>query len=537
MQTGKVLVLGGGYVGSRFCISHPNGTITTATSEEKVSSLTSKGVQCFKWKIEDEKTWVNLPQRDSVRAVLLTFAVSMSHASALQRLLNLYVGVPFICWGTTSVFSSYRSDSGITEINPLTGLGVNGQPLTDRVNAENILIEGGAAILHLSGICDFEKRNVCSFVVRFKNGLNTINLIHVEDIIKITNVAIDKFKEVTRQRFIVTSGAYRANDLLSSLGLQTIPESPESLEENKLLSNYKIRRLLSADYRFELPVENFDETKVIKFSPNALLNYQNFLLQSGRWLGDWIRHQPSTKNISRFRSIRALTIKEPGVEMEHINLYFADQKNATPELRAFRGYHLNFSVTETGVTAVDLPIAHRLLMFKNRCGLMICINSIGYEAYFIVRNVRFSVVGVSQFSYIREVEAQEENQLEFSVPLFPWTENAIFSDPIPVQEVDPNEFNLPAGEWEIIDYPSLARKTIQTNAESPILHDFVMREGNTIFRLPDGVSIVGPRDFNTSPNEYSVSIIWKCEPLGFQRVISFHIINGVTYQAQCYHSN
>lgn len=57
-----------------------------------------------------------------------------------------------ICLSTCTIFRSKGYEDILDENSPLDGLSVYGKPQTDRVEAENWIINRKGTILHLSGI-------------------------------------------------------------------------------------------------------------------------------------------------------------------------------------------------------------------------------------------------------------------------------------------------------------------------------------------------------------------------------------------------
>lgn len=284
-----ILVLGGGWVGSRICLRDRSRFITTTRSVQKLSELSAMGINAVQFDLQKEETWSNLPPKSDVEATIFTFNILATHVHELERLWEKHISThrPVLCFGTTSIF--YRSDddfeSIVNESAPLTGKSwFTGAPLTDRVNGEEWILGKGATILHLSGITGDEEnesggnsagygppRNVRHYILMgyVQNGLKLVNAIHVNDIYNIALICIEKIKEysskeydggpepVRGQRIITSCGAFRVRDWTQALSLDQLPEIPpphDTMKRSTILSTAKLHSFLPADYEWTLPV-------------------------------------------------------------------------------------------------------------------------------------------------------------------------------------------------------------------------------------------------------------------------------------------
>ena len=277
MRIMSVLVLGGGWVGSRFCFRDPSIYITTARSVEKVAELTTTlGIKAIQFDLQKEETWSNLPLKSEIEATVITFALSDTHFSHLNRLWETHLATdkPIISLGTSSCFQSGGYDSIVDETALLTGKSVAGLPLTDRVQGEEWVLARGGAILHLSGIfgddevnngsCGYgPPRYIKTFLSKgyYKNGFALLNCIHITDICKIVDILIEKFKNdpalVCGQRILASCGAFRVQHLLRALSMDLLPEilPPHStMERSKILSTAKLHAFLPHNYEWIWPI-------------------------------------------------------------------------------------------------------------------------------------------------------------------------------------------------------------------------------------------------------------------------------------------
>jgi len=283
-----VLVLGGGWVGSRICLRDPSKFITTARSVEKLSELNTR-VNAVHFDLLKEETWSNLPPKSDIEATIITFALSETHLPHLSKLWETHLATinPVICLGTSSCFHSAGYDSVVDETAPLTGYSVTGLPQIDRVKGEEWILARGATILHLSGIFGNEEthhrdsvggkarnqtdgygppRTIKSFLSKgyYKNGFKLLNCIHINDIYKIVNIFMEKIvkgsdgaDDIRGQRILTSCGAFRIQDLVRALNMDLLPEiiPPHStMEKSKILSTAKLHALLPDDYEWTLPI-------------------------------------------------------------------------------------------------------------------------------------------------------------------------------------------------------------------------------------------------------------------------------------------
>lgn len=261
-------------MGARLCLQNPSAGIITTRSRENLMQLNSLGLEAVEFDLAREDTWNNLPSRESVSSTVITFPLSRSQIPSLQKLLEEYVNVdrPILCLGTTSAFQVDDYTSVVSEKTPLTGLSITGKSLEDRTGGENWILSRGASVLHLSGIVGDEKERVSygkprfigPFVQGCNNGYKLVNVIHVTDICKILSFFLEKScraESIKGERLIVSSGAYRYQDLAKGLGLDPLPEiipTQETMKNSKIISVAKLCSMLPADYKWTLPVEGVE---------------------------------------------------------------------------------------------------------------------------------------------------------------------------------------------------------------------------------------------------------------------------------------
>ena len=277
-----VLVLGGGWVGTRMCASLNNywRMVTTARTTEKVAEYQSLGLSAVHFEMRDPSTWQNLPPSEEVVATILTFALDVSDKQFYQHLWSTTLNRtrPILCLGTSSSFAFEKERACVVnESCPVTGTGARGKSLVARTNGEAWAMEQGALILHLSGLCGDEiersagpsrghgnPRFAGDFARKgyLRNGLKLINLVHINDINRIVKHFIQAWAslrgKVSSTRILVSSGAYASQDIVTAQGgLDPLPEKPfpdPSIIGSKIVSNSLLRSLMPPKFSFQPPM-------------------------------------------------------------------------------------------------------------------------------------------------------------------------------------------------------------------------------------------------------------------------------------------
>lgn len=236
------LILGCGYVGSSFFKKRPDSFIT------RRSIQTDKDI---KFELSDKSTWNNLRNVDKV---LWTFPAA-SNELEIEFVTNLYekyfVDKKTIILSSTSAYLTEKNDQIINENSPIN-------LANPRFNAEEKLRKMGALILHLSGIIgpnriprNWYNQNKVLF------GLNTLNYIHVDDIIYFIDSLFEKFESF--QRFNLTSADYKShNQILNLLKQRRIISEKIKIpftnlsKDSKRVDNKKILEYLECgNYKFK----------------------------------------------------------------------------------------------------------------------------------------------------------------------------------------------------------------------------------------------------------------------------------------------
>ena len=284
------LVLGGGWTGRRICLRDPTRFVTTTRTQEKLSELTSLGINAVQFDLMDDTTWSNLPDKSDVEATIFTFEILSTQLALFVRLWKNHIASdkPVLCFGTSSCFQGGGDHmSVINESLPLTGKGVTGASLEDRVKGEEWMLKNGATILHLTGTVGDEEsdgkfgkstpRTIRSFISKgyIRNGLRLVNVIHINDIYKIALVSIERLRLEHQQntqdvstkdglevhargeRILASCGAFRVRDWVEALKFDPLPEilPPDvTMQRSKIVSIAKLSAFLPADYKWTLPL-------------------------------------------------------------------------------------------------------------------------------------------------------------------------------------------------------------------------------------------------------------------------------------------
>lgn len=179
---GTVLVLGGGWVGSRLArhlIAAGDDVVVTSRDpggwrdKKPYFRPVDPGAPLVQFELENEATWASLPDPASLRAAVVTFAVTDLPAALRfhdEYLRHARAGI--LC-GSTSVYAVDRPNQVVTEATPI-------QPTSDRGLAEEALRGRGATLLALGGIFggsstveDLSARSVCSCLGAWGPGCPT----------------------------------------------------------------------------------------------------------------------------------------------------------------------------------------------------------------------------------------------------------------------------------------------------------------------------------------------------------------------------
>ena len=227
-----ILILGGGYVGKPLGKSLSNSLVTYRSTREERAVF---------FNLHQQESWENLPR---AKNVAITFALYDQDIDLLESFYSsyLYTCQRIYLYSTTSIYRGKKGE--LDEQSPL-------DTAHNRYKVEKFLWGKGAIILPLSGICG-GKREPKNWLLqnKIKNGLKMVNLIHVDDIVALTKILLEK--EVTKQQRInLTAGAYRWDKIAKKLGLAV--DFEQNILQERVISNKKILGLVGKDYQFTNP--------------------------------------------------------------------------------------------------------------------------------------------------------------------------------------------------------------------------------------------------------------------------------------------
>lgn len=228
-----VLILGGGYVGQR--LADRLNAISSYRTHDR-----SNGVQSVQFDLNDPTSWKNLPD---VNTVIWTFpAKSLDHVKAFYKS-KLSADKKLIVYASTSCYQTLTEDDLVTENHPL-------ELSRDRVVGEEWLRDQGATILVLAGIYGPDREPINWLKKgRITTPDKRVNLIHVDDIVTITQRMINDDRHVRSERFNLADGqALHWKTIADHYQLPIIPSNKPY--ESKRVNNEKITNWLG-DFCFK----------------------------------------------------------------------------------------------------------------------------------------------------------------------------------------------------------------------------------------------------------------------------------------------
>ncbi|MFZ9594864.1 MAG: hypothetical protein ACO3A2_02175 [Bdellovibrionia bacterium] len=182
-----LLILGGGYVGSRVAEKYPEARVTHRNDFD----------------LRKRSTWsaelLRVPPGSSVLWTFPAAADPLDEALALEFFETHLKSCQVLILGTTSAYRVSVLDEWITEESELNW----DQP---RTRAEEKLRQKGACILHLAGIFG-PARDPLTWYQKgwIQAGLSDLNLIHVEDVVRVVGLLFAN-PQIASQRFNLSNG-------------------------------------------------------------------------------------------------------------------------------------------------------------------------------------------------------------------------------------------------------------------------------------------------------------------------------------------
>jgi nucleoside-diphosphate-sugar epimerase len=276
----RVLILGGGWVGSRVA-NHfaATGAAVTVTyrNPESIAHKPSyfkparlhPSVQQARFELESAESWANLPAAEGLTDVIVTFPLTDTetalafHDHYLRAVRNVLV-----C-SSTSVYDVRTPGALVTEETAL-------KEDTARGQVEERLRQRGATLLALGGIFgdgssadaaygelasdEPSERTVCSCLAMHTthapvtSAHKLINMVHVDDIVASMVACVRTPQPAARINLV--SCTFSLADLVDVCGLDVGARVDASLEadtSSKRICNAKLVRLLPDDHRLKVP--------------------------------------------------------------------------------------------------------------------------------------------------------------------------------------------------------------------------------------------------------------------------------------------
>lgn len=272
----RVLILGGGWVGSR-AANHiaQLGAEVTVTYRD-LGGLSAKpayfqpvelsaAVGRTRFELECRESWDNLPPPEELSDVIVTFPFAEAAAALAFHERYLCRARNVVLCSSTSIYQVAHPHALVTEETPL-------KPDTARGHAEEGLRKRGATLLALGGIFGDQaaadasphpsERTVCASLAMYtaqtpaSSAAKLINMVHVDDILATLSACLRTPQPGARVNVVGCTVALR--DLAAQCGLPSGASVDASLPadtSSKRICNAKLTKLLPPDHRFRTPLE------------------------------------------------------------------------------------------------------------------------------------------------------------------------------------------------------------------------------------------------------------------------------------------
>jgi len=261
-----VLILGAGWVGSRLAQSLADqGTPVVVT--HRPTTEVDKKPPYFRplslqpqlppdaqraFELDDPETWANLPPPESLRAVVITFALPASPEHFWREYLRRVPNV--VCYSSTSVYQVDEPGQLVDEATPVKGAG--------RAAAEAYVLDQGATVLTISGIFGERRspRGICTCLSTYTsaggvlNGNKRVNMVHVDDIIA-ASVACVKTPRPS-ERINVAGHHFRLSELIAHCKHPAVPDGPDTDLSSKCVCSTKLlTQVMPEGFDFVQPLD------------------------------------------------------------------------------------------------------------------------------------------------------------------------------------------------------------------------------------------------------------------------------------------
>ncbi|MEK7433413.1 MAG: hypothetical protein AABZ74_09800 [Cyanobacteriota bacterium] len=241
----KILLLGYGFVAYHLKkkLEKYNYSIFVSTRNPKENNYIKETDNSIIFDLNDESTYNNIPDN----CIIICF-FSLNNLEKTKKLYDVVKNKNSIIKIILSTTSLYKDKTGFITENSELDLTL------DRTLSELYLNEKQSNILHLSGIWG-EEKNPFNWLNKglIKNCYKTVNLIHIKDIVNVLLLLLES--NMSSERFNLSDGKkYLWKDIWSygitkSFVNVSCPE--KGFNEEKFISNDKIKKLLGQDYIFK----------------------------------------------------------------------------------------------------------------------------------------------------------------------------------------------------------------------------------------------------------------------------------------------
>ena len=242
-----VVILGCGWAGSRLKRQLLDSGYSRIISTLRNPPPEGSNIQLD---LSDRNTWANLPDLTEA-LVIWTFP-----AKPLELVKEFYTDVlkgvkKIVVYSTASVYKVSVPNETIDETSELSGKLLSGESAEPQIQGEEFLRDKGAIILTLTGICG-DERNPKTWIEKgyIRNGVQLVNLVHIDDIIATTIFFMTN--QISGERYNVSyPKAFQWNEIASHYGFGPIQEQPVN-ERSKVISSEKLCSIFRKEFKSPL---------------------------------------------------------------------------------------------------------------------------------------------------------------------------------------------------------------------------------------------------------------------------------------------
>lgn len=272
----RVLILGGGWVGSRAANYFAEQGADVTVTYRDLDGVSSKpayfqpvelspSIKRTRFELECTESWANLPLPEELADVIVTFPFTDADAALAFHERYLSKAPNVIVCSSTSIYKVEEPNALVTEDTPL-------RADTARGHAEEGLRKLGVTLLALGGIFGDQgvadgslnpsQRTVCSCLAMHTahapatSAAKLINMVHVDDILTTFSACLRAPQPGMRVNVVGCTIALR--DLAAQCGVAEGGRVDASLPadvSSKRICNAKLVKLLPPGHRFRTPLE------------------------------------------------------------------------------------------------------------------------------------------------------------------------------------------------------------------------------------------------------------------------------------------